>query len=416
MFALAVLAWSVAAGDHWVLPIALFVASFLVQAHVGTTVACVVLLAVACVALAIDARRGRVAGIGALAATCAGVVLVLWIPPIVDQFQSGGGNLGEIWTFFTSEQDAGPSVAHSARIVADEFGVDPPWATGDDTIDFTNAGLDPPWTFPVALVLVAAAAFVSARRRDRDAVTLAVVALALALAAWFSVARVVGVPYFYVLRWTRVTGAVAVLAVAWTAMRLMAGARPQVRWALGAVTSVAAAALVTATTASSFDADAPVALESQVVSRLDGPLLAEMDDAATPVLVRPGGGFASGLVTSGVLARLVDAGIDAGVEPEYEHVVGATYVLAPAEAGTELVVLGEGDDFEVWRRDDAYREVTSYDTLSASARTELTELRARTSVLEPTALAGWLVDHPRAAARLAELSAVAGRGGVFVRR
>ena len=84
------------------------------------------------------------------------------MPPLVDQFPSPGGNLGDVWSFFASDHESGPSVVDSARIVAPQFGIDPPWITGDDAINPISGGLDPDWTAPVLLLLVASAVFVYA--------------------------------------------------------------------------------------------------------------------------------------------------------------------------------------------------------------------------------------------------------------
>ena len=100
------LAWAFACADFWALPVLAGVSTFLVQTHVAYVgpVAAVVVGAVVVVAL--DARRMRrdarawparrrtlVRSAGA-----AGVVLVvLWIPPIVDQLVHEPGNLRQLF-------------------------------------------------------------------------------------------------------------------------------------------------------------------------------------------------------------------------------------------------------------------------------------------------------------------------------
>src|SRR5262249_49703213 len=131
--ALALLAWSVACGDHVLLPVAIAVASFCVQAHVGSFLPAAALVFVALVFFAVDARRGRVRHLRRVVVVGAGVGVALWIPAIVQELQSGRGNLTELWDFWTSNHSSMPGLATGARIVGPQFGVAPPFLTGHES-------------------------------------------------------------------------------------------------------------------------------------------------------------------------------------------------------------------------------------------------------------------------------------------
>ena len=182
-----------------------------------------------------------------------------------------------------------------------------------------------------------------------------------------------------------------------------------------AVATLLLVALIVGTTVSAMHAARPAPLESDIVAHLDRPLVAALRDRPAPVVVESES-FTSGLIAGGVLTRLVHAGIPAGFDPKWAWVVGDHYVVEPARAGTHIVVLGDGDDFDAWRRDPGYRELASYDTLSPENRAELTALRAEMSAAGPEQTLVWLRDHPVDAQRVTALSRDAGRGAVFERR
>ena len=60
LLVLVFLTWSVACGDHWMLPFAMGVASFVMASHVGSAAPAFALLAIALASFVVDAVRGRV--------------------------------------------------------------------------------------------------------------------------------------------------------------------------------------------------------------------------------------------------------------------------------------------------------------------------------------------------------------------
>jgi hypothetical protein len=215
------LAWSIACGDMWMLPIAVLVASFIVQSHVGYAALVVVALGVAVawrtVAL-VHARGSRAEPrhrrTAPIVGVTAAVTLVAWAPPLVDQRH--GGNLRAIYDFFRTPHDS-PSTDTAARVVGRALTVPGAWVTGNESVrtsDFTvaTAGV----FVPLALVALVGAVVVAARRRDRDALALLCVITALLTAAVYSISHIVGPLAAYLVRWLLVLAMVTWVAAAWT--------------------------------------------------------------------------------------------------------------------------------------------------------------------------------------------------------
>jgi hypothetical protein len=418
ILALALLAWSVACGDHWMLPIAIAFASFAIQTHVGTALPSLTLVVLAFAFVAVDARQGRVRRLAALGALTGGVTLLLWLPAFIDQFRPNGGNLAELWRFWTSEQAPGPGFVNAARLVAPQLGAAPSFITGHESRNMYTGSLDPGWTVPVMLVLLGAATVFALRNRDRQSFGLDAVALVLGATAWLSAARIVGEPFTYLLRWTWTVGAISWLAIAWTVMRALRARsqRPSPAFVTGAAIAVAGLVLglVAASTVSAARADPPVAAEAEVLAHLDGPLRAALAGTRGPVLVRSAGSLPAAVLASGVLVLLVHAGIPAGLDPSSGYIVGDRYVVAPGNARVELLVASEDDDLNAFASDPRNREIARYDTLTPAERRELTAFLRRTAA-QGDNLGAWLRDHAAETKRARSLSARGARGAVFER-
>jgi hypothetical protein len=414
LFALALVTWTVACGDHWLFPLVILFASFASQSHIGTALPCAALLMIATTSVVVDARRASVTKPRRLAVVSVALALVLWLPALIDQFRPGGGNLGEVWRFWFSHHESMPGFLEGARLVDPQLGIRPSFVTGAEPRNPFSGGLNPSWTVPVALLVLVVAIVWAAKRRDREAAALGTVALTLAATAWISAARIVGVPIVYLLRWTWVVGALTWLAIAWTVMRAVRSRRriAALLGALSAVAVIGGVGLVTATTVSAARTDHPVAQEAHVVEILDAQLVRRLRGTRGPVLIRPAGSFRSGFLASGVVDRLVHRGIKVGLERKWEFVVGSAYVLRPQDARVQLVVAGPDDDLDAYKNDPRYRELARYDSLSSSDRAERTRL-SETIRRAGDRLAQWVTAHPAEWRRLNELNANAMGGAVY---
>jgi hypothetical protein len=99
--ALAVVAAAVVSGDHGLLPLAVALASFVMQTHLG--VAPTALAVAAVVALATwRGVRAAIPGARRAVIAAAAVAAVLWAVPLGEQVSAAPGNMTAIWRFFSS--------------------------------------------------------------------------------------------------------------------------------------------------------------------------------------------------------------------------------------------------------------------------------------------------------------------------
>ncbi|HET6954185.1 MAG TPA: hypothetical protein VFI47_27725, partial [Acidimicrobiales bacterium] len=176
------LTWSLACGERWALPVAVFVATLLAQTHVGFVVLAVPLPAAGAAALVAVTGRRNLRSLARPAALSAGLLAVLWLPPLVDVAGSGGSNAADIVRWFQRQPDRSHSLLEGWRVITGQFALIPEWLTTKRT---PSAAGQSPFLYrspvPVLLVAVAAAALVLWRRRGREGRAL-VLTLALVLA------------------------------------------------------------------------------------------------------------------------------------------------------------------------------------------------------------------------------------------
>ncbi len=227
---LIVLAWSAAEGDTAALPLAAFVGSFLVQAHVGYTVMVAVLGVVAVGGHVLAHRRQAFAW--RRGAVAAAVVLGLcWLPVLVDQ-AVGTGNLSDLVSYFTSSDEEPAGMWESVGVMARELGGEAPWMGGveDSKPEGGTLELETATALVVPLVVFGAAAAL-AWWRDRSALRFQVTVAAAAVAGLFSVSRITGGVFDYLVRWWWVIALlwwVSVFWSLWSAVMTLSDSKP--RW------------------------------------------------------------------------------------------------------------------------------------------------------------------------------------------
>ncbi|MGB3409655.1 MAG: hypothetical protein WBA45_00550 [Microthrixaceae bacterium] len=97
LFAVLVLAWAVLCGSRAALPVLIAMASFVAQAHVAYTLVAVG-VAVPVVIFGVWTNRGGRGGRRWISiAGPIGLLVMLWLGPIIDAIANGGGNLAELW-------------------------------------------------------------------------------------------------------------------------------------------------------------------------------------------------------------------------------------------------------------------------------------------------------------------------------
>jgi hypothetical protein len=224
--------WALLCGDRWALPVAVVVASFLAQTHVGFVLLTLPLLALGAIALVVPVlRRGtdparRRSVLVALGVSSA-IFLVLWAAPLVDVITNDRSNLDRVVEYFRSSDDPGQSARTGWRIATGQFAWPPEWLVEKRT-DLPGFGESPfkfesfvPWLLVPVLL---AGAYQWWRRRDDDAGirylgVVVVVALGIAIDG---VMRTRGAALDYRLRWTWMLGLTGFVLVTSTVWQLLA--------------------------------------------------------------------------------------------------------------------------------------------------------------------------------------------------
>jgi hypothetical protein len=417
LLAVVALAWAAADGDLWALPIAVGLGSFVVQSHVGAALAVVVPIGVSVCVIVLDARRNRGGSLKPIALVTTAVAVICWLPPVVQQFQTGGGNLGHLIDFWTQSHARTVGWSAGTRIVFAQLAIPAPWFSGHERLIAVTGGVDPHWNVPVALILLVAAGIVALRTRDRQSFTLDAVALAMVVAAMFSAAHIVDAPFFYIVRWTWAVGAIVWIAILWTFWRaLLRHADWDVavtRFGVAAIVVLAATLVVGA-----VHAEFPVQSEQRALKAIAPAARRALRQLRAPILVEGPVDFRSGLAADGVVLIAIHAGIDARLALRSVGHVGRSHAISKASARS-IVVVAVDDGIEKYRSDPSYRSIAAYDPLSPDERAYHaavnTEAR-RAYAGGITAYERWSAMHQSDLARVHDLDERGQRMELFQRR
>jgi hypothetical protein len=415
LLAAAVCAWTAAAGSRWALAGTVVFASFVAQTHIGAAPAALALVLFAFAWVGYDTwrargddRRRRLTTI----AIAIGVGFVAWLPPMVQAVTTDGGNLRDIWDFWSASNPV-TGFAQGARLVSPQFAIPAPWMGAPEHTALGGALVPSANRFPVALVLLAVVTLLAARRRDRRALTLCTLAIALAVATWIAASRVVGIPYPYLLRWAWVAGAVTWLAILWTAWRSIPKPHHRTRNTATAVVAAAACVVALFVVVSAARASYPVQLESVALDHVRGPALDAMRHAPGPILLDNGVSLRSAGIATGLLLEATRAGLPAKVPASLAYRVGTERTLH-GQPGTVIYVASDTEVAPLLR-DPSYRLLARYESLSAADRRELARLLAFVDQ-RIEKLVELKRDHRSDYDRLLDLEARGANVAVFIRR
>ncbi|MGQ0825480.1 MAG: 6-pyruvoyl-tetrahydropterin synthase-related protein [Actinomycetota bacterium] len=191
------LAWFVAEGNAQLLAPLAFVASVLVQSHVGYAplVAVVVVVALVLLVWRTDAEPSF-----PVIATV-GVLVICWAPVVAHEF-TREHNIDRMADYF-SERDGAIGARAAAGLYGEEFEPPPPWLGGQHRVDrFTDSAIpaNETWVL-VPLAALGAAAVLARRQRDADATTFIVLVGAATAAGLWSLARITSNPAGYLFYW-----------------------------------------------------------------------------------------------------------------------------------------------------------------------------------------------------------------------
>ena len=221
-------AWAVLCGDHVMFVALVVAASYCAQTHVpylGLGVGMVVLGAAGA---AWHARRASAAVRRAIARSVAwgvGIGVVLWLPPVADQFTEEPGNLRQLVDHFGSPPETPLGFSEGVRLAfhhLDVWGGVVMQVTGTGRfVDTTSA-----WRGAVTLVVWAVAAVVAWRVGPPALRSLHVVVGAGLVLGTVSMARIFGRPWFYLTLWAWGVTLLLAGAVLWTAVAWWQRAHP----------------------------------------------------------------------------------------------------------------------------------------------------------------------------------------------
>jgi hypothetical protein len=393
------LAFDVALGGAWSLPIAAAVASLLAQAYAGVAPLAIALLVFALVALLWDVNRSRRPGrdelrtrVRAVLLVTAAVVVVLWLPPVIDHLRGDPGNITEMWRFFREPHDTlGLGDAYSA--VALQFDHQAPWLTGDVPLLLGGAvdlGAAP--FVPIALLAASAGVLLAWRRRDRAPIVLALAVLVAAIVSVVALSRLVGGAFPWILGWTAAVGLGCWLAAGWCGYRALSERvrdrieRPLSIGLAALVVGVSGVSAVNAVTRS-YERDAFVVAMRELGDRAadatrgaDGPVLVDVE----PISLG-GGDVGPELLVLAMERAGVDTVVDGALANRY-----GDHRAEPNRAVAEVrVVAGDADAVP-----SGFDVVATVDPLPRSERARRDRLLAE---LDERGLAGSLEDLQDAA-------------------
>jgi hypothetical protein len=360
LFLLAV--WSVLCDDLVMLPVATFAGSFCAQTHVPYVglVAGLGALTVAATAVWFWPRRADAGARRRLVrwgGAAAGVAVLVWLPPLLDQVRHDPGNMSVLVESFRHPIDPPNSVADGVEA----------WLARLDlstlvTRDQRVHGSPIPGLLLLAAWVASAAVALRRPETGRSLRRLhVVVGVALALGA-VSIVRIPGSLWDYLVLWASGTTVLAAGAVAWTVLavttpRLPARVTARLAAAPGAAALVAV--LLVTTASAGYDA-AHAEVPQPGISRIDRNVIPPTVEALAAGTVPGGGrdgrylvtwddGLTPGLNGYAFLLELERQGFDVGMEDAWRVGARPHRIMARDEA-TALVTYVAGSQVDDWRR------------------------------------------------------------------
>ena len=341
---LLLLVWTMTCGERWALPVGAGVASFCVQTHVGYAPMAIPLVLWGGIWASVVARRAGVSRLLVRPFLLAGAVLVvMWLPPVIDELVHRPGNLTRLADYFRHPDESTHSLGLGYRVVGGAFGLPPEWLAGARPPfgfigDHRFAHVAPP---AVLLVPFLVAGGVLWWRRLREPARLAsTVLLALGLGV-LAVSRTIGRISAYRLLWIWMLAMLASLVIVWTGWLLVSDRRAgrEGRW-LVRLCLVALTVLCGLNALSAARAGDPQAHWTAVMTALTPPAASALPAGDGDVLVRymsaPGEFIAPGLVLG-----LERRGIPARVDPDPASRYGAHRIHRRGPVRAVLTVLSD---------------------------------------------------------------------------
>ena len=218
-FGLALFAtWGVLCGDRWCIPVLAVVGTYSAQTHVGYVPLVGILVLIATIMIVVDRVRstGPRPSLRVPLLLTGGTLVLLWLPPVVQQLTTTPGNLQAIVDYFGSSQPV-QGFHHGYDVVSAQFAWNADWIVGGPAVNpFSGATAAADTTsFPVWWLALAAAIIVAWRVGNRAARAFALVLVIAIGASVVAVARTIGPLVEYRLRFVWVLGMLTAVFALW---------------------------------------------------------------------------------------------------------------------------------------------------------------------------------------------------------
>lgn len=358
-FVFLVAVWSVWDEDFATLPVLVFAASFCLQTHIsyaglglGLTGLTVLWVAWSLYRRWGDraARRSLLGWIG----VAAGLGVLVWLPPVIQQLTGENGNLRILYGHFTDPPEDAVGLGVGLRVVLVHLN---PWrlVTGADAM--YGATL-PGALFGLAWLAAAAGAW---RLKVRALVRLDLVVGAALLLALISASRIFGFLWFYLVLWSWSITVLMLLGIGWTVAVTVARRAPErERRTLATVGAVFVSAVLVVALASftidAADAESPDGELSAMLRHLVPPSVQQIESGDVP-----GGGpdgrylvtwtdpVSIGAAGFGLVDALDRRGLDVGVGPEFHSSMTRGRSFPRTDASGEIHLAIGARAIDEWR-------------------------------------------------------------------
>lgn len=374
-------AWLVAAGQTRRLVGMAFVASLLVQTHIGYALPVAAVGTWALVRLGVtEHRAGRSLRTWSIWRLPLLVVGVLWfVPVVVDTVVHPPGNLVRLIQYYLGHGTVrlGPVLGiHGALgYLATEFRWRPPWLGGPDpAVTYSSLTLPSSVAWMVVPVVLIGASWGLARWRRRDDLCALAELLAVAVVAGTAALSVLtgeALPYLFL--WRIPVGAATVVLSLVVVVETLRGGH---RWALPALCCLLAAVTVMASvsvTRAAAASDGPVAPMEPVAASI----LTQLQHGGQPrgaVLVRTYGSLLGGLGDA-VVDHLAAEGRPVYVDRGLGHEYGYLRTASASQVGAVWFVIEESELYSILSRAPGARVLAVSHPLPARRQAELVALQ-----------------------------------------
>jgi len=392
VFLLAV--WAVLCDDLALLPVAAFAGSFCAQTEVAYLGLCVGLGVIALAVAGVRtyqrrADRDQVRRFAMWALIAAAVAVAVWLPPVVEQLTTSRGNLSVLFDYFRHPPQSPAGFGQGIKVLLAHLNPVTPFTKAllptTSHVDVTTGSVIPGSLF---LALWAATAITAWRWRLRSLLELHVVVALTMLLGAFSISRIFGILWYYLVLWAWGLNVLMLVAVGWTlgvvVGRRLQGATRQRADTAGRVALIGVAVVMTVVFAvEAADVEFPTPRLSRTLGAVVDPTVRALERQPGPdggrrgtYLVTFGDPASLGAQGFGLMNELERRGFHIGALDLYRGPVTPHRVLTFSQA-TAVVHLSIGPDIPYWRAKPGVQQVAYYDPRSPAERAEFDRIHAQ---------------------------------------